>query len=122
VTELFITFRTSSDLEHIELDVRVDSKVKRLAARTHNEMLLVLARAYVRDAARQVEPAECGWMYLDELCRSVALDRERLNIDVYRLRRQFAELGLLDPANIIERRAKTKQLRIGTSHVDEVRA
>lgn len=121
VTELSITFRTSSDLEHIELDVRVDNKVKRLAARTHNEMLLVLARAYQRDAAQQVEPADCGWMYLDELCRSVALDRERLNIDVYRLRRQFAELGLLDPANIIERRAKTKQLRIGTSHVDELR-
>lgn len=119
VAELSITFRTSSDLEHIELDVRVDGKVKRFAARTHNEMLLVLARAYLRDAARSIAPSDCGWMYLDELCRSVALDRERLNIDVYRLRRQFAELGLVDPANIIERRPRSKQLRIGTSHLEE---
>jgi hypothetical protein len=121
VAELAITFRSSSDLEHIELDVRVEGKVKRFSARTHNEMLLVLARAYLHDSEQHVAPCDCGWMYLEELCRSVALDRERLNIDVYRLRRQFAELGLLDPANIIERRAKTRQLRIGTHHIDELK-
>ncbi|MEY4513505.1 MAG: hypothetical protein RLZZ450_5627 [Pseudomonadota bacterium] len=121
VAELAITFRTSTDLEHIELDVQIDRNRKRFAARTHNEMLLVLARAYQRDAAAELAPEDRGWMYLDELCQSAAVDRERLNIDVYRLRRQFAELGLLDPANIIERRAKTKQLRIGTVHIDEQR-
>jgi predicted component of type VI protein secretion system len=121
VADLSITFRTSHDLENIELDVRSEEQVRRFAARTHNELLLVLARARQADQAQQLAPANCGWMYLDDLCRSVALSRERLYIDVYRIRRQFAELGVVDPANIIERRASSKQLRIGTGQLEELK-
>jgi hypothetical protein len=119
VADVSITFRRSQDLEHIELDVRSEGQTRRLPARTHNELLLVLSRARRRDQEQQLAPANCGWMYLDELCRSVAVSRERLNIDVYRVRRQFGELGVVDPANIIERRASSKQLRIGTGHLEE---
>lgn len=120
VSDLAITFRASVDLEHIELDVRCEGRVQRFGPRTHNEMLLVLARARKQDQALGIPSPNCGWMYQDDLCRSVALDPERLNVDVYRVRRQFAELSLLDPAHIIERRAKARQLRIGTAKLDEV--
>jgi hypothetical protein len=41
----------------------------------------------------------------------------QLNIDVHRIRKQFAEVGVLDAANIVERRPRTRQLRIGTGRL-----
>jgi hypothetical protein len=120
VAELGVTFRVSADLEHIELLVRCDARVEHFGARGHNEMLLVLARTRKRDAAQGIPPANAGWMYQDELCRAVALDAGRLNVDVYRVRQSFSELGLVDPASIIERRSKSRQLRIGTDRLEEV--
>jgi hypothetical protein len=38
----------------------------------------------------------------------------RLNIDVFRIRQMFAGIGLLDAANIVERRLRARQIRIGT--------
>lgn len=119
VSDLFIKFRVSADLEHIELDLHGEGERQTFAARTHNEMLLILARTRKQDQAREIPEANCGWMYQDDLCRDVAMDPARLNVDVYRLRRQFATLGLLDPANIIERRTRAKQIRIGIPRIEE---
>jgi hypothetical protein len=44
----------------------------------------------------------------------------QLNLDVFRLRRQFAALGIVDAANIVERRPRTRQLRIGTARLQIV--
>jgi hypothetical protein len=41
----------------------------------------------------------------------------QLNIEVFRIRRQFAAAGVVDAANIVERRPRTRQLRIGTGRV-----
>ena len=38
----------------------------------------------------------------------------RLNIDVFRIRQMFEGIGLIDAANIIERRLRARQIRIGT--------
>lgn len=120
VADVSITFHASSDLEHIELELSCEGVAQRLGARSHNEMLLVLGRARVSDHRQGLDPASCGWMYQDDLCRAVALEPERLNVDVYRIRRQAAGLGLLDPANIVERRTKTRQMRLGTGLIHEL--
>jgi hypothetical protein len=120
IADLAITFRASRDLEHIELEVGCDGTQTILSARVHNEILLVLARTRRQDTAQGIPSVNCGWMYQDELCRSVALESDRLNVEVYRIRRKFAELGLLDPAHIIERRARSRQLRIGVQTLDEL--
>ena len=42
----------------------------------------------------------------------------RLNTEIYRARRQFASLGVRDAMKLVERRAATKQLRIGVGCLD----
>lgn len=120
IADVSITFRVSADLEHIELEVIAGGDRHRFGARTHNEMLLILARTRKQDALQGIPSPSCGWMYQDDLCRKAAVDPARLNVDVYRIRRQFAELGLLDPASIVERRSKARQVRIGTGNLEEI--
>jgi hypothetical protein len=39
----------------------------------------------------------------------------QLNVDVFRIRKQFADKGVLDAATLVERRPR--QLRIGTGRI-----
>ena len=58
-----------------------------------------------------------GWVYQDDLEHDPSMAAERLNVDVFRIRQQFAEAGVLDAARIIERRPRSRQLRIGTRNL-----
>ena len=120
VPDLSLVFRVSSDRETILLEVHGAHGRHQFSSRTHNEMLLVLARARLADDAAGLPPGSSGWIYQDELYRKLCVDAERLNVDVYRVRRQFAGLGLLDPAQIIERRSRTRQIRIGVAKLTEL--
>lgn len=112
-SELTLEFFVSSDLEHIELVARYGSEEHRFAARAHHEMLMLLARARREDQDAGLPAANCGWLYHDELCKRLRLEPDRLNVDVYRIRQQFAKLGLLDPGEVVQRRSRSRQLRLG---------
>jgi hypothetical protein len=118
ITDLDLEFSVSSDEEHVEIIASCHEQVLRLAARTHNYLLLELARRRGVDAGARLPDTSCGWVYQDELCERLRVDAARLNVDVYRIRKQFAGLEVLDPANIIERRARTKQLRLGVKRFE----
>jgi hypothetical protein len=111
--DLCLRFRVSQDEEHVELHVETGSTWHDLGARAHNYMLLYLARHRLKDGDLGLPPTSCGWVYQDELCEALRLDPERLNVDVYRIRRQFAALQVLDPAEVLERRPRTRQIRVG---------
>jgi hypothetical protein len=111
--DLCLRFRVSQDEEHVELHVEAGSTWHDLGARAHNYMLLYLARHRLRDGDAGLPPTSCGWVYQDEMCEALRLDPERLNVDVYRIRRQFAALEVLDPAEVLERRPRTRQIRVG---------
>lgn len=113
VGSLALTFLISSDREEIELVVTHQANKIRLPSRTHNELLLLLARSRRQDTTAGMPPGNCGWSYHDVICKKLRCDPERLNVDVYRIRKQFAELGLIDPGQVIERRLRSRQLRIG---------
>ena len=113
VTDLELGFSVSSDEEHVEVIARWRGQIHRLGARTHNYVLLELARRRAADAQAKLPETSCGWIYQDDLCVRLRIDVLRLNVDVYRIRKQFAQLDLLDPATIVERRARTKQVRLG---------
>ncbi|MEI9950269.1 MAG: FHA domain-containing protein [Pseudomonadota bacterium] len=119
VSDLSVVFLLSSDLEEVEMVISYEGTEQRLPARGHNDLLLLLARARRQDAEAGLPDANCGWVYHDELSRQARRDPDRLNIDVHRIRRQFAELGLIDPAQIVERRARSRQLRIGIHRSSE---
>lgn len=114
VRDLELEFDVSPDEEHIELTGRLARTSHSLGARRHNYVLLLLARSRVESRSDDLPESEQGWVHQDELCRWLKQDLERLNTDVCRIRKQFGKIGVLDPANIIERRPDTKELRIGS--------
>ncbi len=115
----------SRDEEHVALSlvrgVR-GREVKELGARTHNYLLLVLARARLRDRdAGTLPPAEQGWMYVDEVCEALQLDAQQLALGIYRARNLLAQAGVADAGTLVERRSMSHQIRLGTSQVEVVR-
>jgi hypothetical protein len=109
-----LIFRVSLDEEYVELHAARGSETIDLGSREHNYLLLFLARKHMEDAVSGVPPSSCGWVYQDEVLNALGVSAERLNVDVFRIRGQFVALVGRDGSAIVERRPKTKQLRIGT--------
>lgn len=114
-------FRVSRDEEHVELEAQDPSGAWfPLGSRLHNYVLLTLARVRKADGARGLPETACGWVYQEDLVKDLATSPSQLNVDIFRIRKQFATLGLQDSWNIVERRPRTHQLRIGTSDIEIV--
>jgi pSer/pThr/pTyr-binding forkhead associated (FHA) protein len=117
VRHLQLSFAVSRDEEHVQLHVTCGGSTANLGARAFNYLLLTLARRRVADAAQGMPEGECGWIYQEDLAHDPSMAPPQLNIDVHRIRRQFAATGVLDAANIVQRRPRTRQLRIGTGYI-----
>ncbi len=113
---LSLCFGVSRDEEFIEVTVVHEGGRTPLPARTYHYLLLTLARAALADDA--ASPAERGWVDREVLCRMLATDPRKLNVDVFRVRKQLADLGIHGAAGIIARRPGTGQLRLGTHRVE----
>jgi len=122
VKQITLHFGVSRDEEHVEIHVGVDGADADLGSRAHNYILLTLARRRLADAEAGIPETSCGWVYQDELVTELGTTGPQLNVDIFRIRRQFAALPLVDAAHIIERRPRTGQLRIGVprSRVDRL--
>jgi hypothetical protein len=117
VRHLQLTFAVSRDEEHVELQITCAGKTWDLGSRTHNYLLLTLARRRLADAADGLPETSRGWIYQEDLAHDPSMAAPQLNIGVFRIRQQLAGLGIADAAGIIERRPRTHQLRIGTGHI-----
>jgi len=117
-----LEFSVSLDEEHVHLLARHGGRAIDLEVRAHHYLLLTLARLRLEDRRRGIAPGEEGWVYRDELMRMLGVDRTRLNIDVFRARRQLAEAGVEEAALLVERRQSTQQLRIGVVRLEVERA
>jgi hypothetical protein len=111
----------SRDEEFVNLRMTLGDLSVDMGARGHNYLLLTLARQRLRDEARGLGVATCGWIRQDDLAHDPTMVGPRLNVDVCRIRRQFAAQGIVDAAGIIERRTRVRQLRIGTGRLSVVR-
>jgi hypothetical protein len=121
VKYLQLSFSVSADEEHVHLQMSCGGKTVDMAARAHNYLLLTLARRRLDDAASGQPETACGWIFQDDFAHDPMMAPPQLNIDVFRIRRQFAAAGVLDAANIIERRPRTRQLRVGTGRISVVK-
>jgi FHA domain len=121
VRHLQLSFSVSRDEEHVSMRMTCGGRTFDLGARSHNYLLLTLARCRIADSMNGLPETSCGWMYQEDLTGGLDAGPGALNIDVYRIRQQFGALGVSDAANIIERRPRTRQLRIGTAHLSIVR-
>jgi hypothetical protein len=78
--------------------------------------LVTLARARLAEATEP--PVERGWLEREELCRMLAIDELRLNVEVCRARKQFSALGIQGAATIVDRRMGSGRIRLGVERVD----
>ena len=118
VDDLTLRFRVSRDEEHVEVSVALPDGPRILAPRAHHYTLLTLARARRRDQeVSALSEAQRGWVFVDDLCRSLAVEETRLNVEIHRIRQDFAALGVAGASAIIERRRGSRQLRLATARV-----
>jgi hypothetical protein len=113
-----LVFSVSRDEEFVDLHAKFGGTEIALGARAFNYLLLTLARRRLADAKEGTSEAASGWIYQEDLGRDPTMAPPQLNIDVFRIRRHFAAAGIAGAAGIIERRPRTRQLRLGVAHID----
>ena len=118
LSEVRLRFLVSRNEEYVEIGAHWRGRVVQLDPRSHNYLLLTLARMRLRDSQRGDPPASAGWVDQDELARLLQLGPERLNLDIFRARRQFGAEGFMPTAGIVERRPAARELRIGVSDIE----
>jgi len=116
---LELTFRVSLDEEHVSIQAHGDGRSIEIGERAHNYLFLTLARRRLQDAKAGFPDTSCGWVDREDLANDPRMASPQLNLDVFRIRKQFAVRGVVDAAAIVERRPR--ELRIGTSKITIVR-
>jgi hypothetical protein len=116
--ETSLQFAVSRSEEHVEISARWRDRRIDLGARSHHYVLLTLARVRLRDLERGEQAGRAGWIDQGELLKQLAVGPEKLNLDIFRARRQFGAAGFIPAAGIVERRPATRELRLGVSAID----
>jgi pSer/pThr/pTyr-binding forkhead associated (FHA) protein len=110
-------FLVSSDEDFVELTVRRRNSSVPLGSRAHNYLLLTLARHKLAELSAGVPESSSGWMDKDRLADGLRISPPQVDGEIFRIRKHFASHGLQESATIIERRARTKQIRLGPVRV-----
>jgi hypothetical protein len=108
-----LVLAASRDGGRAHLTVETPSGTYDLGARPHHDVLLRLAQHRLADLQRAVPDASAGWAYEDDIVRELGIPSLQIHVDVFRLRKEIASLGILDPADVVERRPRAGQLRLG---------
>jgi hypothetical protein len=115
---LTMRFEVSADEEHVALCLVQDGETTRLPARACNYVILTLARARLEDARAGRPEGEQGFRYADDLARQLGMEVERMNVDIFRARKQLQQARVQGAAGIVERRVTSHQLRIGVRRLE----
>jgi pSer/pThr/pTyr-binding forkhead associated (FHA) protein len=110
-------FFVSSDEDFVELSLEYRARSVALGSRAHNYLLLTLARHKLAELSAGIPETSCGWMDKDQLADGLRITPPQVDGEIFRIRKHFASHGLLESSAIIERRARTKQIRLGLGHV-----
>lgn len=120
VGAMTLRFEVSRDGEHVALSLVRGGTALALGARAHHEMMLLLARARARDRDAGEVESERGWLYVDDVLDALKVDLQHFNVSVFRARQFLARAGVLDAGGLFERRATTRQIRLGTDDIEIV--
>lgn len=107
---LTLRFHLTHDGARCRIEAVVDGVVMPIEPRSHDRLLLFLARA------RQADP-DRGWVHRDDVWRALRLDEAELNVWIYRIRRQYSGLGFQGSGRLIERQQGEGTLRLGVREV-----
>lgn len=115
IESIHLKFKVAPDEESVEITLLSGNKSFTVPPRHYHYLLLTLARAWIADAGLPISVR--GFRERDELCKKLVMDPMKLNVEIYRLRKQFAELGVQGAAGLVERRPGTFEVRIGIPSV-----
>ena len=116
--DLRLEFQVSRDEEDVWARIHTASETFDLGSRAHHYTLLTLARLRARDRENPDLPITShGWIHVADLATMLRIREKRVNVDIYRARRQLAALGIDNPTRIVERRNYRRQLRLGIPDV-----
>jgi hypothetical protein len=110
-------FAVTSDEDFEELTHEYPERRVALGSRSHNYLMLTLARRMLADRAAQLPDASCGWMDKDALADGFKMTPQQVDGEVFRIRKHFTQHGLPEATTVIERRPRTKQIRLGLMQV-----
>ena len=105
------------DGDSIALSLKTDRERLELREHATHRLLLLLAEERLADKARGVDASRAGFRHRDEILSRLGIGIERLNVDVHRARRQFAKANVSDAADVVERRPRGFELRLGANDV-----
>ena len=108
----------SRDEEYVEAVARCGEQHLDLGARAHHYLLLLLARRRLADQAARMPEGEQGWIRQDELLEMLRTTDNHIYIMIHRARTALAGHGVADAAGLVERRSKTRQLRLGLGQIE----
>jgi FHA domain len=113
--ESTLLLSVSSDEERVSASLQLEKRFKDLGLRASFYLLLVLARQRLDDRALPV--VQRGWVDVPDLLQMIPeyANDTHLNVDIFRIRRLLADVGMQDAACIVQRRRG--QLRLGTDRV-----
>ena len=104
--------------ESVELTVWYRQRPIEVEQRDHHHMLLHLARQMQADVRDGKPREDQGWCSVSALCAALATTPARINSHIFRARRQFAALGVGGAARLIERRATSREVRLGLDRIE----
>ena len=111
-----LEFAVSRDEEFVSLTVVDGDRRVELRPRAHHYLLLTLARLRLEDIrAGELPPTSHGWIHQIDLARLIDATEAKIDVDIFRARKQLLKAEVEGAAAIVERRARTRQLRLGTS-------
>jgi hypothetical protein len=105
--ELTFLFQTSLDEESTHLFMQSGEQKLDMLVRSHHYLTLTLARQRAKDMQAGLGETEQGWMYAEVLVKDLGIEASHLNIQIYRIRKQFVDAlnNSCESNNIIERNA-----------------
>lgn len=112
---LRLEFRVSHDGAFVQFTWRWRDEHHTVPARACHRLLLLLARQRLSDRADGLPEGDCGWIHTDRLLALLDASPQKLHVDVLRCRRQLAQMGVADADALIERRATTREIRLGVA-------
>ena len=105
--QLTFNFQTSLDEESTHVIMQSGEQAIDLLVRSHHYLTLTLARQRYKDIDAGYDDSEQGWIYAEALAKDLGLDASHLNIQIYRIRKQFVDAlnNCCETSDIIERNA-----------------
>jgi len=115
--QLSFIFQTSLDEETTQVFIQSGEQQTDLLVRSHHYLTLTLARQRIKDINAGADESEQGWIYAELLAKGLGMDACHLNIQIYRIRKQFVDAlnNSCESNNIIER--KGGKLRLASTAI-----